>query len=620
MCGIVGIYNPDRNINSNDLDILKTMTDSISYRGPDDHGFYTDRGLGFGFRRLSIIDLETGNQPISNEDESMIMVCNGEIFNFKELRRDLEIKGHVFKTKSDVEVIIHLYEDYGTNLLNMLNGQFALAIYDKTMNSLFLARDHVGIVPLFYTQKDDTFIFASEIKAIIKHPTVKREVDITGLDQIISFPGMVSPWTMFKDIKSFKPGHYIMVKENKLKIKEYWDLNYPLEKNISADLPVEHYVEKLGELLENSVKYRLHADVPVGFYLSGGLDSSLMAALIHKIDAERSRHSFSIGFDQPDIDERYYQNMISKMVGSIHHETVFDWKQISNRLSAAILHSEAPLKESYNTCSLALSEFVRKSDVKVILTGEGADEMFGGYVGYRFDQHRNEESFDLESMMEQEMRVTLWGDSDFFYEKNYFQFREIKTALYSESLIESLDEFECYNKELIRKDSIFGKHPIHKRSYVDFKLRLSDHLLADHGDRVACANSIEARYPFLDINLLEFAKTIPPNLMVHNKVEKYILRQVAKPYLPDKVINREKFGFVAPGTPSLIRQNLDWVNDILSYDMIKKQGYFNPDTVERLKETYSSDGFKLNPTFDNDLLMIVLTFGIFKDLFNMPDY
>lgn len=622
MCGIVGIYDIDGKTFI-DKDLLLNMTGAIAYRGPDDVGFFKENGLGLGFRRLSIIDLKTGQQPISNEDGSVVMVCNGEIYNFKELRQVLQAKGHHFRSVCDVEVLVHLYEEHGTKFLNRLNGQFALAIFDKKRQTLFLARDHVGITPLFYTVVDNVFIFASEIKAILKHPLVKREVDLTGLDQILSFPGMVSPRTMFKNIYSLAAGHSLLIHDGKLEVKEYWDLNYPLADNIDNSRPITDYFEELDALLQQAVRYRLNADVPVGFYLSGGLDSSLIAALIHTIDSAKSRHSFSIGFTEATIDERYYQNLIAKQVNSIHHETIFDWPHISDRLQTAIYHAESPLKESYNTCSLALSEFVNQSKIKVILTGEGADELFGGYVGYRIDQQRQaemEESFDLETIMEQELREKIWGEKNFFYEKNYYQFNEVKSALYSKAVLECFNEFDCYDHVLINKSKLLNRHPIHKRSYVDFKLRLSDHLLADHGDRVAYANSIEARYPFLDINVIEFAKTIPPHLMIYQMTEKYPLRQIATRYLPTEVINREKFGFVAPGSPVLLRQNIDWVNNLLSYENIKQGGYFNPNTIERLKKNYRAENFTLNTTFDNDLLMIVLTFGIFKEMFSLPNF
>ncbi len=618
MCGITGVFNFSGGPPV-ERDVIERMADALAHRGPDDSGFYVEDRLGFGFKRLSIIDLTSGNQPIYNEDRSIVMICNGEIFNYKELRHELESKGHRFYTHSDVEVLAHLYEEHGTDFLNKLNGQFAFAIFDRKTNTLLLARDHVGIAPLFYTVIDNTFIFASEIKAILKHPLVRREVDLTALDQIFSFPGLVSPRTMFKNIHSLKPGHSILIRDGRIEVNEYWDLNYPLASEIDTGKPESYYIEKLDELFSRSVQYRLQADVPVGFYLSGGMDSSLTASVIRKLHSEK-RHSFSIGFQQADIDERKYQELMADAVGSIHHNVIFDWPDISNRLRQVIYHAETPLKESYNTCSLTLSELVRENGIKVVLTGEGADELFAGYVGYRFDMQRGEFDDDLyspEMMMEKEIREKLWGDPEFFYERNQYELRETKQAIYSKGVNERFREFDSVNQDLVDRAKLAGRHPMHKRSYIDFKLRIADHLLADHGDRVAYANSIEARYPFLDVEFIEFVKTIPPSLMINGPVEKYILKRLSERYLPEQIIHREKFAFVAPGSPYLIRENIEWINDLLSYESIKKQGYFNPDTIERLKKMYQADNFNVNQTFENDLLMIVLTFGIFLEVFEM---
>jgi len=620
MCGITGIFNIAEGPRI-EKELIEAMANRLAHRGPDDSGFYSDDGLGFGFRRLSIIDLTSGNQPIYNEDRSVIVVCNGEIFNYKELRHVLESKGHRFYTHCDVEVLVHLYEEYGADFLNKLNGQFAFALYDRKSGILLLARDHVGIAPLFYTVADNIFIFGSEIKAVLKHPLVKREVDLTALDQIFSFPGLVSPRTMFRNINSLKPGHFLLIRDGKIELNAYWDLNYPLASEIENEKPESYYIEKLDELLTRSVQYRLQADVPVGFYLSGGMDSSLTATIIRKLHPDQ-RHSFSIGFRQADIDERKYQQLMANAVGSVHHDVVFDWHDISNRLKQVIYHAETPLKESYDTCSLTLSELVRKNGIKVVLTGEGSDELFAGYVGYRFDMQRSgfdEDPYSVEMIMEREIREKLWGDPDFFYERNQYEFRETKQAIYSERVNETFREFDSMEQELLDRSKLAGRHPIHKRSYIDFKLRIADHLLADHGDRVAYANSVEARYPFLDVEFIEFVKTIPPSLMIKGSVEKYILKRLSEKYLPEQIINREKFAFVAPGSPYLIRQNIEWINELLSYNTIKKQGYFNPDTVERLKKMYRGDNFNVNQTYENDLLMIVLTFGIFLELFKMPD-
>jgi asparagine synthase (glutamine-hydrolysing) len=617
MCGIVGIYDLWGR-HRVERELLLSMADTLRHRGPDDSGLYMEGNLGLGFRRLSIIDLATGNQPIYNEDRSIISICNGEIYNYRELRGFLQSKGHRFYTSSDVEVLVHLYEESGTDLLARLNGQFAFAIFDKENGKLFLARDHVGIAPLFYSFTKDIFIFASEMKAILKHPLVDFEIDLTALDQMFSFPGIPSPRTICSNIRSLKPGHYIVVENGRVEIKGYWDLDYPLASELDYGKPESYYVERLDELLAKAVKYRLQADVPVGFYLSGGLDSSLIATMIQSVHPQDGMNSFSIGFNDGEIDERRYQRLVSDRVGSIHHEIVFDWQDISRRLNRTIYHAECPLKESYDTCSLALSELVREHGIKVVLTGEGADELFAGYVGYRFDRQRQElgeDLLDAEMMMERELRERMWGDPNLLYERDQYEFRETKLAIYSEELGSRLAEFDSVNDRMVDRDKLHGRHPIHKRSYLDFKLRLSDHLLADHGDRVAYANSVEARYPFLDIDVIEFAKTIPPDLLLNEAVEKYILRRVAGRYLPDQVINREKFAFVAPGSPYLLRQDIEWMEEILSYEKIRREGYFNPETIERLKKIYKDEDFSLSQTFDNDLLMIVLTFEIVLDLF-----
>jgi asparagine synthase (glutamine-hydrolysing) len=259
--------------------------------------------------------------------------------------------------------------------------------------------------------------------------------------------------------------------------------------------------------------------------------------------------------------------------------------------------------------------------VKVILTGEGADELFAGYVGYRFDSLRSgsANSIDPDEAFEAEERQKLWGNRDFFYEKDYYALRSLKADLYGPAAVAQMAKFDPASGPLVNKARLRGRHVVHQRSYVDFKLRLSDHLLADHGDRVAYANSIEARYPFLDIRIVDFARRLPPALKLNDLVEKYIVRQVAHRYLPGAIAAREKFHFVAPGSPALLSQNIEWINDLLSFEKIKRQGYFNPHTVERLKQLYVKPGFKLNLPFDSDLLMIVLTFGIFLDLFGMPD-
>jgi asparagine synthase (glutamine-hydrolysing) len=329
---------------------------------------------------------------------------------------------------------------------------------------------------------------------------------------------------------------------------------------------------------------------------------------------------FGITFSDPQMDESKHQSLMAGSIDAAFHEILFDWREISARLTKMIYHCECPVKEAYNTCSMALSEAAKKSGITVILTGEGADELFAGYIGYRLDPFRSraEEGNDLKTALECELREQAWGDRNLFYERDYSSFREVKSELYSQRVKDLFEEFDCLKLKLINKLRLDGRDPVHQRSYLDFKLRLSDHLLSDHGDRMALANSVEARYPFLDIELIEFARLIPPNLKLRGYTEKYILRKVAEGLVPQQIIDREKFGFHAPGSPYLLQQNIEWIADMLSYERIKRQGYFDPDVIESLKSKYSQKGFKLNLPFEDDFLMIVLSFGILLDVFGLP--
>jgi asparagine synthase (glutamine-hydrolysing) len=619
MCGFVGWIDL-RGEGRVSAELVREMADQLVHRGPDSAGCYLDANVALGFRRLKIIDLESGDQPMFNEDRSLVLLCNGEIYDYLDLRRDLAGRGHRLETQSDVEVLLHLYEESSAGFLGGLNGQFSFVLYDRREGRLLLARDHVGVNPLYYAEVDGLFLFASEIKALLVHPKVRREVDLTGLDQVFSFPGLVSPRTMFVGIASLRSGHYLSADANGVRLREYWDLDYPRLGELPYELSEGDYVEGLAERLERSVRRRLQADVPVGFYLSGGLDSSLIAALIHKVSPDAVRRSFSIGFTDESISETKYQRLMADFVGSQHQEIVFDWSQLAARMQRMIYHGECPVKETYNACSLAMSEAARQAGVTVVLSGEGADELFAGYVGYRFDRSglRGQRGHGLEALLEAEMRGRLWGDPDLFYESDHVAFQEIKSALYSEALAECLPEFDCLGFELVNKERLRDRHPVHQRSYLDFKLRLSDHLISDHGDRMALANSVEGRYPFLDLDLVQFAVRVPPELKLNAISEKYIVKKVAEKLIPREIVEREKFGFHAPGSPYLLRQNIEWIEDMLSHDRIRRQGFFNPDTVDRLKARYLEDGFKLNLPFESDLLIVVLTFGIFLDAFALP--
>ena len=622
MCGICGYFDLKKE-KSPDQKILEAMANKIIHRGPDSSGYFLDNYGGMGFRRLSLIDLQGGEQPLYNEDKSIVLVCNGEIFNYLELRDDLQKKGHKFRTHTDVEVLIHLYEEYGCDFLNKLNGQFAFALYDIKEQTLVLARDQMGICPLFYTIVEQNLIFGSEIKAILEHPLVVPEVDLTGLDQILTFPGLISPRTMFKNIQSLKSGHYLILKDCQIKIREYWDLDYPKIGESPVYRSEIYYTERLQELLKQSISYRLQADVPVGLYLSGGLDSSLIAAMVQEMRPDYQIDSFSIGFEDKNICESYYRDILLRQLNFRHHEIRFNEQSIGESLGKAIYHAECPLKETYNTASLALSSCANRHNIKAILAGEGADELFAGYVGYRFEQAQQNQAFstnsnyNLETILEEELSLKVWGDNQLFYERNLYAYQETKLALYSAKLREQFYQFDCLNFEVVDHEKIKNRHHLHKRSYLDFKLRLSDHLVADHGDRMALANSVEARYPFLDIHLVEFSTKIPTDLKINKLEEKYILKQIAKNLIPLEIIHREKFAFHTQGSPNILKQNIEYIDYLLSSEVIKKQGYFDPVIIQKLKQKYQQNNFRLNLPFDLDLLIIPLSLGIFLEQFNL---
>ncbi|NFI52315.1 asparagine synthase (glutamine-hydrolyzing) [Clostridium botulinum] len=615
MCGICGIIGKNKNV-QNHTEIIKKMANKLTHRGPDDEDYLIRDNVALGFRRLSIIDLQGGKQPITNESNSIALICNGEIFNHFELRDKLIEKGHKFKTKSDVEVIIHLYEEYGKEFLNELNGQFAFAIYDFVKEEVFCARDQAGIIPFYYILNNNCLIFASEIKSILEYPNIKREVDLIALDQILTFPSLISPRTMFKEISSLENGNYLTFNtKDGLSKHEYWDIKYKKKNLKKVQLSSEKYTDKLEEILISSVKYRLGADVPVGLYLSGGLDSSLIAGFTHQIERTDSKNTFSIDFEDEDISEATYQNVMSKHIKSNHNESVFKFEDEIYNLTKIIYHSEYPLKETYNLASIKLSEMAKNKNVKVVLSGEGADELFGGYIGYKFDKLRLN---DISLEDDAELNDKIFSNSRFIYEKKFLKNEYTKNKLYSEKIRKRFEEINCLNHPVLKKEKIVDREVFDLRSYTDFKLRLVDNLLSDHGDRMSFANSVEVRYPFLDKRVIEFATQIPTELKLNGFDGKYILKKIAEKYIPKEIIKRPKTPFVAPGSSELLKLNNSYINEILSYETIKKQGYFDPDTIEELKRLYTMDDFKLEAPYEDDLLFIVITFGMFLKIFDMP--
>jgi len=437
------------------------------------------------------------------------------------------------------------------------------------------------------------------------------------LDQVLTFAGLISPRTMFKNIHSLENGHFLLVDEDGTMVNhEYWDLVYPEGEVRLNGKPESAYIDELEGLFESSIRLRLRSDVPTGLYLSGGLDSSMIAMKIEQIQPGECKESFCIDFLESQYSESKYQKLVAKQCNSALNQMTFFYSDICQRLAQAIYHCECPIKETYNTASLMLSQAVRSKGIKVIQSGEGADEFFAGYVGYRFDRMRKLNPVPNGSPEpEQVLRNSIWGDPDFFYEKNYLEFDKVKQALYSAEMNSHYEDINCLNHSLINKDRVRNRDVVNQRAYIDYKIRLVDHLVSDHGDRMALANSVEVRYPFLDKELVEFSTRIPTSLKLNDFTEKYILRKMADRFVPRTVIEREKFHFIAPGSAYLLQRNIEYIGDILSYERIKKQGFFNPDQVERLRKQYAQPGFSINAPYEDDLLIIVITFGILLDTF-----
>ena len=600
MCGICGIYN---NVNTHALDkgVLDNMMKAILHRGPDgSNSLITDR-VALGFNRLSFLDLEGGMQPLYNGDKSVVMVCNGEIFNHRELRDELMAEGYVFRTHTDVEVIPHLYDKYGLDFPKYLNGQFAIALYDTKKDMFLLVRDQVGICPLYYTIHDGRVIFGSEIKAILEYPGIPRKLNLKAVDQLMNFPGIVSPTTFFKGIYALRAGHMIIFSEgSEGRDEEFWDMIYTED---IEDKGEEYYVENVKTLFKNAIARRLDADVPIGFYISGGLDSSLVACYIGKF-LLNSYYSFSAEIGTDELDESQYQYMVKDCVKSTHYSVPVTDESIYENLKKVIWHTESAVKESYDVAAYLLSSLVQDSPAKAVLTGQGSDEFFCGYVGYMLDMFRG---MQRGSMTEDELKYNehLWGDKYFRYERIHPEIRKVHKQVYAADIADRIDDFSALKESPIDVRKVAGLSDAKRRSYIDYKLRLSDHLLIEHGDHMFFSHSVEGRHPFLDSELLKFVATIPDEYKINGTNEKYILKKAGAGIVPEKILKRNKFPFQAQGMSMLIKNTniAEYIDDSL----IAKYGIFNTDFVSRMRADYMQEDFKLMGAYEIDYLMIVMT-------------
>ncbi|HEU4603393.1 MAG TPA: asparagine synthase (glutamine-hydrolyzing) [Steroidobacteraceae bacterium] len=606
MCGLAGIFNlsdrsPPQRI------ALQRMIESLHHRGPDGYGFFNDSNCGLAHARLSIIDIAGGTQPIHNEEANIWVVFNGEIFNFIELRADLERAGHRFETHSDTEVIVHAYEQYGLSFVDHLNGQFAIALWDQANRRLLLARDRTGIRPLFYTAVDGRLYFGSEVKALFAVKAFQPRMNLRAVGDVLTYWSALDPDTVFENVASLPAGHMMICENGRREIKRYWDWSFP-QSQPQRDRPLASYAEELRELLIDSVRLQLRADVPVGAYLSGGLDSSVIAALVKAYNKERLR-TFSIAFEDAEFDESAYQQEMADNLGTEHTRVLCKNRDIAAAFPRVIWHTETPIVRTAPTPLMLLSEAVRQHGYKVVLTGEGADEVFGGYDLFKEAKIRRFWSRFPQSKIRPRLLDRLYpylknspaatrAMTDRFYAQGMGAVSDPCFAhlprwstthrswqFFSKEARAELGELDYVSRARTRLPSQVADFlPIGRDQYVEAHTLLSGYLLNSQSDRVAMANSIEGRFPFLDHRVIEFASRLPPSLKINGLNEKYLLKRAMQDLLPASIAKRTKQPYRAPDSQSFFSdgKSCDYVDDLLSEDRLRSAGYFDPLAVRKL--------------------------------------
>jgi len=600
MCGIVGILNLKERP-AVDLDLLRRMLGAIRHRGPDEFGIYRDAHAGLGNARLSILDLSSGQQPIGNEDGTLWIVYNGEAYNYVELRPELEARGHRFSTNTDTEVILHLYEDHGPGCLTYLNGQFAMAIWDAQKRSLFLARDRMGIRPLFYTTADGQLVFASEIKALLAHPKVQAEIDPASLEQIFTFWSTLSPRTAFRGIHELPPAHFLLAREGKLTIQSYWEPDFAPDPGARQD-----YLDEFESLLIDATRIRLRADVPVGAYLSGGLDSSVTSAIIRKYNHNRL-DTFSISFANPQFDESRFQQEMAAFLGTQHHIVGCTDADIGRAFPDVIWHTETPVLRTAPAPMFLLARLVHEHGLKVVLTGEGADEILAGYDIFKEMKIRRFWAREPGSRTRPLLLRRLYpdisglgggseayltaffglglGDTDsptYSHALRWNTTARTRRFLLSERQRQPVEEQALTASPALPAEFGIWTH-LAQAQYLEMTIFLSQYLLSSQGDRMAMAHSVEGRFPFLDYRLVEFCNRLPPHVKLRGLTEKWLLKQLGRKLVPGEIWQRPKQPYRAPIHRSFFGEQVpEYVHELLAEPALRDSGLFDPAAVARL--------------------------------------
>ncbi len=614
MCGIAGILSGSGA--SPNLDELRRMAGAIRHRGPDEFGAYLDAQCGLSHARLSIIDLSSGQQPLSNEDDTLYIAFNGEIFNYVELRAELEALGHRFKTKSDTEVIVHAWEAWGEAAFPRMNGQWAVALWDRTRQTLVLSRDRVGVRPLYFGRHQGRLYFASEVKAIFAADrSFPRRLDPRGIDETFSFWSVVPPQTVFEGIEELEPGHTLVIAPSGTTRRAYYEPSFP-RRGDAARLSIEDATLAVGEALERASRLRMvRADVPVGSYLSGGLDSSLVAALGMRAKGSGFK-TFSLRFADAEYDETVHQRTMVELLGTDHQEVICHRADIANVFPAVVFHAERPLLRTAPAPMFLLSRLVHQSGIKVVLTGEGADEMFAGYDLFREAKLRRfcakypqstqrprllERLYPYLSRSPVAMRsvsrqfflrgLERAGEPGFSHDMRWNTTSALK-RLYAKPFVAELSGFDSRARLLGNLPRDYAEwSPLAQDQYLEIRTLLSGYILPSQGDRMLMANSVEGRFPFLDAEVMALAASLPASFKLRVLNEKYILKRVAKGLVPDSIISRPKQPYRAPDALSFVGDTLpEYLEEALAPRALDAAGIFDRERVGQLFQKCKAQG------------------------------
>ncbi len=612
MCGIAGIV--DLGSGPVEAKTIRRMLAPLEHRGPDADGVVVHSGCGLGHVRLSIVDPSGGHQPMCNEDGTVWVTFNGEIFNYVELRQTLIGRGHRFATQCDTEVLVHLYEEYGEDCVEHLNGQWAFAIWDRRTSKLFVSRDRLGIRPVFYTEAGNRVMFASEVKSLFTQPEVTRRLDPVGLDQVFTFWCPVAPRTVFEGICELPPAHNLTVSRGKVQVRRYWQLDYGASRETRS---LDECGEELLELLVDATRLRLRSDVPVGAYLSGGLDSAVTTALARQCTSGDLK-TFSLTFDNEEFDESGYQRQVVEHLGTTHRSVRCRAEDVGRVFPEVIWHTERPVLRTAPAPLFLLSQLVRGESYKVVLTGEGSDEMLGGYDLFKEAKVRRFWAGQPESAMRAALIGKLYPylpkiqSQSLAYRKAFFGVRpealespmfshlprwELTSRLklfFSESLKAELADRRVYEDiEAVLPQAYGSWRPLCQAQYLETAVLLPGYILSSQGDRMAMAHSVEGRFPFLDHRLAEFAAKLPPRWKMHGVNEKFLLKHAVRHLLPSSVVERTKQPYRAPDGECFFgsgsrRAQLDYVEALLAPERLRQDGVFQPEAVGRLVEKFRS--------------------------------